>query len=709
MEKISVIVPVYNAEPYLEQCLDSILQQSYQNLEVILINDGATDGSAAICEAYKQKDSRVRVYHKENGGVASSRNRALEQVRGDYILFVDCDDWLAPDHIASLYQSLQDTGSDIAVGNFTEFHEDTALFMIHVGEKDYFQESYTSFDWFSKQYQALYNLSQCFTVPWAKLYKASLFEDVIYPTDKKVEDDYTTYKLYLKADKISYINKAIYFHRKRDTSVTRKVNLMDVYPLKSIEERMAILTLAGAPMALLEMERDAYKWRLAIHAEETLKAGDMDAYRQVLIKQAILGKARKRQVPPRLKALTVTNSQELLKMETLVEALPFVEFHIAARTAMGEKLQKLEAFGNVRLHPGASQEEIDQYIDQADIYLDVSLSGQDQAVFDQVLAKKMPSLGFYRTQNGELGQLLFSSRQPKALIAAITELDQTGHLPEAPAFPLVKSIDESLNYIWANNASVIRFGDGETNLMAGLSIPYQDFDENLAQDLKRIMALQSNKKRLICLSDVFRTRFELTPSARDFWKEHLDHYEGFYHDIATAPWYGSTFISRPYIDFEDKSQAPSHFNKLKRFWRNRDILVVEGQTTRSGVGNDLFDQARSVKRIVCPSKNAYQSLDEIEQAVLKYGKGRLILLMLGPTAKVLAYCLSEAGYQALDIGHIDSEYEWLKMGATTKVKLDHKHTAEFNYDEDIEWEEDDRYNREVVVDLSQPPETMKET
>jgi len=92
MEKISVIVPVYMSEDYLEKCLDSILQQTYQNLEVILINDGSTDGSAAICQRYKNQDARVKVYHKPNGGVASSRNRALEAVTGDYIVFVDNDD-----------------------------------------------------------------------------------------------------------------------------------------------------------------------------------------------------------------------------------------------------------------------------------------------------------------------------------------------------------------------------------------------------------------------------------------------------------------------------------------------------------------------------------------------------------------------------------------------------------------------------------------
>lgn len=281
MEKISVIVPVYMSEDYLEKCLDSILQQTYQNLEVILINDG----SAAICQRYKNQDARVKVYHKPNGRVASSRNRALEAVTGDYIVFVE----LELDHIQSLYDLLKKTDADIAIGNFTQFIEDQGSFLIHVGADNYFEQVYSPFDWFYHQYDGKYNLSQCFTVPWAKLSKAELFKDIVYPTDQKVEDDYTTYKVYLQADKIAYMNKAIYIHRKRSTSVTRTVNLADVYPLKSIEERLTILNLIGAPQELLDKEIQAYKWRLSIHEEESL---NMEAYQQILVKKAIETKRR---------------------------------------------------------------------------------------------------------------------------------------------------------------------------------------------------------------------------------------------------------------------------------------------------------------------------------------------------------------------------------------------------------------------------------
>ena len=114
----------------------------------------------------------------------------------------------------------------------------------------------------------------------------------------------------------------------------------------------------------------------------------------------------------------------------------------------------------------------------------------------------------------------------------------------------------------------------------------------------------------------------------------------------------------------------------------------------------MFNKALSIKRIICPSHHAFSKVDAIQQAILDHAKGRLILLMLGPTAKILAYRLSQLGYRTLDLGHIDPEYEWMKMGAETKVQLKHKHTAEFNFDQGIEFVEDEDYNSQIVVDLS---------
>jgi glycosyltransferase, SP_1767 family len=261
----------------------------------------------------------------------------------------------------------------------------------------------------------------------------------------------------------------------------------------------------------------------------------------------------------------------------------------------------------------------------------------------------------------------------------------------------VLGILDTLNYVMAHNSSVARFGDGEMDIITGHSIPYQDYDENLANELKNIISSESNESLVVCLSDVFERLDRYNQSAVDFWKQHLNRNYIYYKSLCKAPWYGSTFISRPYIDLVDKSLSNMYFKNIKNLWDKRDILIVEGANSRSGVGNDLFDNANSVERIICPSKNAYSKINEIESLIENHAENKLILLILGPTAKALAYRLSNKGYQTIDIGHIDSEYEWFKMGATYKVKLDNKHTAEHNFDENIILNEDVDYNRQVVV------------
>ncbi|HEM3561743.1 TPA: SP_1767 family glycosyltransferase [Streptococcus suis] len=289
-EKVSVIVPVYNSEKYLKECVDSILRQTYTNIEVLLINDGSTDGSARICEEYKECDSRVRVHHKINGGVGSARNAALELATGDYILFVDNDDWLDGDHIEQLYLLLKKSEADIAIANFTEFREEIGKYIFNVFDGDYFEKTYTPDEWFQEEYRSQFHISQCFTVPWCKLYKASLFEHVVYPVEAKVEDDFTTYKVYLMADKIAFMNKGLYVHRKRETSVTSSVESVHVFPLKSIEERITLLSLLGKDIS---NELTAYRWRLHLHKETLLEAGDIQGYREVIQKLTILDKHKK--------------------------------------------------------------------------------------------------------------------------------------------------------------------------------------------------------------------------------------------------------------------------------------------------------------------------------------------------------------------------------------------------------------------------------
>ena len=263
----------------------------------------------------------------------------------------------------------------------------------------------------------------------------------------------------------------------------------------------------------------------------------------------------------------------------------------------------------------------------------------------------------------------------------------------------VRSIAWSIDYIKQHQASVVRFGDGEIDLIMGRSIPYQSYDKDLALELLEILETPSSPKLMVCMPDVFEHLERYNSNAQHFWENHFVQFADFYKEHCHSSWYGSTFLSRPYIDWVDKSQAQANIEKLRSLWQDKDLLIVEGETSRSGVGNDLFDNSKSIKRIIGPSKNAYQDLDWIYDKVMEHSANRLVLVMLGPTAKVLVKRLADSGIQAIDLGHIDSEYEWYQMKATHKVKLAHKHTAEFNYDEDIAFDEDTNYLSQIVAHI----------
>ena len=400
---------------------------------------------------------------------------------------------------------------------------------------------------------------------------------------------------------------------------------------------------------------------------------------------------------PSLTCLTFTASQDIEQLDYLAEHLPNVVFQVAAWTAMGPKLYDLSnRYPNIQLYPAISRDKLEELKEKMDVYLDINLLTSTADIVEEITHLSKPILAFYKSQNGNNGQMLYSSEHPERMLADLQKLINKDMLEKQPDTIQVKGIDETLDYIIEHNPSLVRFGDGEINMLAGDSIPYQDYDEELVSIMRDIIGQESREEIVVCLPDAFTDRFKFTSWAIPFWKDHMDHYMDFYRELCSDSWYGSTFVSRPYIDFEDKSQAKAQFEKLKSIWKNRDLLIVEGATSRSGVGNDLFDEANSIKRIICPSHSAFSRVHEIEQEIEKYATGRLILCMLGPTAKVLAYRLSQKGYQVLDIGHIDSEYEWMKMGAKTKVKFAHKHTAEYNFDQDIEFIEDETYNSQIV-------------
>ena len=209
---ISIIVPIYNVEKYLSKCIESLLNQTYTNIEILLVNDGSTDNSKKICEQFKGKDSRIKLINKENGGLSDARNKGLQKSIGKYITFVDSDDYVEKNYIETLYSLITKFNSEIAIADFRVIKGDKQK----IKEKDIKEYCITSEKAIDEMlYSDFYYISAC-----SKLYKKELFENVEFPKGKMFEDVGTTYKLIIKANKIACTNKKIYNYVIRNNSIT---------------------------------------------------------------------------------------------------------------------------------------------------------------------------------------------------------------------------------------------------------------------------------------------------------------------------------------------------------------------------------------------------------------------------------------------------------------------------------------------------------
>lgn len=210
---VSVIVPCYNVEQYLPKCIDSILNQTYKNLEVWLVDDGSPDKCGAICDEYAKKDTRIKVIHKKNGGLADARNVALDVMTGEYVVCVDSDDYISPTHIEGLYHLIEKYGADVSVNNSCNFLEGTIPHPAKNVEKDIVFEAGL------KAVEVMFYQEMFDTCAWGKMYKADLFDGIRYPKGLLFEDLPTTYRLLLKANKVAFNEEQSYFYLLRSNSI----------------------------------------------------------------------------------------------------------------------------------------------------------------------------------------------------------------------------------------------------------------------------------------------------------------------------------------------------------------------------------------------------------------------------------------------------------------------------------------------------------
>ena len=213
MKIISVIIPVYNVEKYIGECLDSVINQTYKKLQIILVDDGSTDSSGKICDVYVEKDNRITVVHQKNAGAGAAKNNGLDLVKGDYFSIIDSDDYIELDMYEKMVTSLEKYNSDIAQCLFRN------VFVNDSFDRKYKIKGNYPKVLTSKSFLKEYLYDWKYAIFWNKLFKSSLLKEIRFPVGRKIDDEFFTYKLVCSAKKVVNIDDILYNYRMRKTSV----------------------------------------------------------------------------------------------------------------------------------------------------------------------------------------------------------------------------------------------------------------------------------------------------------------------------------------------------------------------------------------------------------------------------------------------------------------------------------------------------------
>ena len=260
--------------------------------------------------------------------------------------------------------------------------------------------------------------------------------------------------------------------------------------------------------------------------------------------------------------------------------------------------------------------------------------------------------------------------------------------------------EETINYIVNNRKSMGRFGDGEFMWMVGKGhASFQDYSDKFAQDLRDAF-MSKNDNLLIGIPYGLFDSSKCNVYAKMHWEIiKADFYSRLTMFLDQDRTYCNASITRPYIDYKDYQYSTHIFDLLKKIWCGRDIVIVEGSKTKLGLGNDLLNEAKSIRRIVCPPENAYEKLEEIKTSIRRnVCKDDLILGALGPTASILAAQLSEEGYQFVDIGHVDIEYMWYNNHSILRDQIEGKYVNESGVRECSDFYDNDNTYQSSIID-----------
>ena len=368
-EKITVIVPVYNVENYLNKCLDSLINQTYKNLEIIVINDGSTDNSGEICQEYAQKDNRIVYIEKENGGQSEARNMGLDRMTGSYVTFVDSDDWVELDYVENLYKKITKYQADIAVGNYYSFNEAEGMYYFHIFGDSCYEKVYDNVSIFENLYESQEMKSFALISVWGKLYKADLLKHLRFDIGKLGEDGYLNQKIYLLAEKTIYLNKGLYAYRQREGSSSRIWTEKWMHALvDAMSERITLLANMGYP---LEKHLAVYRQMLEVSIANGQASGlsDTATYKEFEMKRTLLNQLSIQEQKEKKAIVLAANYAYVEQVMTTIKSICYhnrsIRFYLINSDFPNEWMKqlnkRLEKFDSEIINCRVTSEQISRY------------------------------------------------------------------------------------------------------------------------------------------------------------------------------------------------------------------------------------------------------------------------------------------------------------------------------------------------------------
>ena len=368
-EKITVIVPVYNVEHYLDKCLDSLINQTYKNLEIIVINDGSTDNSGIICQEYAQKDNRIIYVEKENGGQSEARNMGLDRMTGSYVTFVDSDDWVEADYVETLYQKITEYQADIAVGNYYSYNEQEGIFCFHIFGSSYYEKVYDNVSIFENFYESEHMKNFALICVGGKLYKSDLFRELRFEVGKLGEDGYLNQKIYLLAEKTIYLNKGLYAYRQREGSSSRIWTEKWMHALvDAMSERITLLANMGYP---LEKHLAVYRQMLEVSLANGQASGlsDTATYKEFEMKRTLLNQLSRQEQKEKKAIVLAANYAYVDQVLTTIKSICYhnrsIRFYLINSDFPNEWIKqlnkRLEKFDSEIINCRVTSEQISRY------------------------------------------------------------------------------------------------------------------------------------------------------------------------------------------------------------------------------------------------------------------------------------------------------------------------------------------------------------